>query len=139
MLLERPAARPAQLRPGTRPLADEAFAYLHVAGCLERRELLGERGVRQCQLVADEPEVRPFRRRQQGNDREPGRRVNQLVEPRCGHALTPARRDIMIRRRRRISLGPQTTSAAPPPAVAIVPGAGEPEPAVQTRPRLSAR
>src|SRR5215471_7975092 len=126
MLVECPATRPAQLRPGTRALADEALAYLHVAGGLERRELLGERRIRQCELIANEPEIRPLRRGEQGDDRESGRRVNQFVEPRCGHAPTPARRDIMIRRRRRINLGPQTIIATPPAAAAIVAGAGEP-------------
>src|SRR5437016_2076835 len=67
---------------GAWPLAHEALADLHVPGLLQCAQLLGQRRVGQVEVVPDELEVGPFGGGQQRHDGQPGRRVDQLVEPR---------------------------------------------------------
>jgi hypothetical protein len=81
----------SQSRRGARPLADEPLADLDVADLLQGGQLLGQGRVGQAHTVADELEVGPLRGRQQGDDGQPGRRVDQLVEPRRAHRADPPR------------------------------------------------
>jgi hypothetical protein len=64
-----------------RPLADESLADLDIAGVRQRGELLGQGGVRQAGAVAKDREVRPRGRGEEGDQRQPGGRVDQFVEP----------------------------------------------------------
>src|SRR5215468_3286183 len=83
----------AQLQMGAPAAAGAGLAHGHVAGLFQDGDLLGQRRVAQAQAVPHEGEVGPVGRGQQGDDREPGRRVDQLVEPRPG-AHQPAARAV---------------------------------------------
>src|SRR5215510_7699856 len=126
MQVERGPPRLAQPRRRPGSFADERLADLHVASFLECRQLLGQRGIRQPNLIADELEVGPVGGRQQRDDREPGGRVDQLVESGRLHRSSPALLLSMSWRNQRPSTGPPAAITAPPTAVAIVAGAADP-------------
>src|SRR5690349_17231910 len=95
---EGTAASRAELEVGAPAAAGAGLADGHVAGLLQRGDLLGQRRVAELQAVADEGEVGPFGRGQQGNDRQAGRRVDEFVELRSGaHQPTAWRRRAVIR------------------------------------------
>jgi hypothetical protein len=58
------------------------LSHGHVASLFQDGDLLGQRRVTQAQAVPDEGEVGPVGRGQQGDDRQPGRRVDELIESR---------------------------------------------------------
>src|SRR6516225_9218885 len=108
-----------------RPLADESLADLDVAGVRQRGELLGQGGVGQADTIAQDPEVRPSGRGEEGHQRQPGGGVDQLVEPGRDHPRPPDRRT----RKAvwyRISICPPTTNTTMATALAIVPDQGTP-------------
>ena len=79
---EGPAPGRAEPQVSAAAAAGAGLAYGHVAGLFQDGDLLGQRRVAQAQAVPHEGEVGPVGRGQQGDDREPRRRVDQLVEPR---------------------------------------------------------
>jgi AcrR family transcriptional regulator len=79
---EGPAPGRAEPQVSAAAAAGAGLAHGHVAGLFQDGDLLGQRRVAQAQAVPREGEVGPVGRGQQGDDREPRRRVDQLVEPR---------------------------------------------------------
>ena len=79
---EGPAPGRAEPQVSAAAAAGAGLAHGHVAGLFQDGDLLGQRRVAQAQAVPHEGEVGPVGRGQQGDDREPRRRVDQLVEPR---------------------------------------------------------
>src|SRR5439155_9142084 len=126
VLLERGPPYRGEFRRGAWPLADEPLADLHVAGLFERGELLGQRRVGQPHAVADELELGPLGGGQQRHDREPGGRVNQLVEAGPDHRAPPVRLASMMRRSAPMSRGPPTTMQAAPAALPYSAGCATP-------------
>jgi pimeloyl-ACP methyl ester carboxylesterase len=97
----------------------------HVAGFLERRQLLGQRRVGQRELVTDERELRPVGRGQERHDRQPRGRVDELVEP--GSVRHPAAvRRIALPRIAAIRRGPPSRIATATSTLAIVAGCPAP-------------
>jgi AcrR family transcriptional regulator len=79
---EGPAPGRAEPQVSAAAAAGAGLAHGHVAGLFQDGDLLGQRRVAQAQAVPHEGEFGPVGRGQQGDDREPRRRVDQLVEPR---------------------------------------------------------
>ena len=79
---EGPAPGRAEPQVSAAAAAGAGLAYGHVAGLFQDGDLLGQRRVAQALAIPHEGEVGPVGRGQQGDDREPRRRVDQLVEPR---------------------------------------------------------
>jgi len=123
-------AAPVRAEPqvGAPATAGAGLAHGHVAGLFQDGDLLGQRRVAQVQAVPDEGEVGPVGRGQQGDDRQPGRRVNELIEPRLGPHQRPASCPRASSRRAVICC------AAGRPAV-YAPAISRPAPAPARRPR----
>ena len=79
---EGPASGRAEPQVSAAAAARAGLAHGHVAGLFQDGDLLGQGRVAQAQAVPHEGEVGPVGRGQQGDDREPRRRVDQLIEPR---------------------------------------------------------
>src|SRR2546423_375764 len=105
--------------------AGEGFTDLDVAGVRQRGELFGRGGVGQADAVAQDGEVRPSGRGEEGDQRQPRGRVDQLVEPRCAHPCLPDRRTSTAASHR-TSIGPTAANTTAPTAVAIVAAWGAP-------------
>src|SRR6185312_12403698 len=95
-----------------RSLADEGFADLDVAGVGEGGELFRQRRVGQCELVAQDGEVRPAGRGEEGDEGQPGGRVDEFVEPGPAHRLPPERRTWTFVLHRTSSCPPTANSTA---------------------------
>jgi hypothetical protein len=88
----------------------------------------------EAQAVADEPEIGFFRGRQQGDDRQPGRRMDEFVEAGGGHRV-PTRLPSMMCRSARVTSGPPMMIRIAPPVLARVAGCGTP---AASKPKLTA-
>jgi AcrR family transcriptional regulator len=88
---EGPAPGRAEPQVSAAAAAGAGLAHGHVAGLFQGGDLLRQRRVAQAQAVPHEGEVGPVGRGQQGDDRQPGRRVDQLVELRRSAHQRPAR------------------------------------------------
>ena len=87
---EGPAPGRAEPQVSAAAAAGAGLTHGHVAGLFQDGDLLRQRRVAQAQAVPHEGEVGPVGRGQQGDDRQPGRRVDQLVEPRLDAHQRPA-------------------------------------------------
>ena len=125
---EGPAPGRAEPQVSAAAAAGTGLAHGHVAGLFQDGDLLGQRRVTQAQAVPDEGEVGPVGRGQQGDDRQPRRRVDQLVEPRLD-ALRRIAHQRAASRRRAVICCASGRPAAYAPAIsspASVLGSGAP-------------